>query len=96
VQKERKWHKTQRKNANAMQKIALYLTNKMISFSSHFSKIFASHYHPCLNMLYDYSISIAHVGTEFLMMRRCLKCGDSSYDVLPPAGPPSIAAFWTY
>jgi hypothetical protein len=37
-----------------------------------------------------------HVGTEFLMMRQYMKCDDSSYDVLPPSRPPSIAAFWRY
>jgi hypothetical protein len=31
-----------------------------------------------------------------IMMRRYIECGDTSYDVSPPAGPPCIAAFLIY
>jgi hypothetical protein len=40
----------------------------------------------------EYSSVRTHVGMDFSTMRRYMKYGDTSYDVLPHAGPPWIAA----
>ncbi len=39
------------------------------------------------------TIPVIHVGMVILTMRRYLKCGDTSQDVLTHAGPPRIARF---
>jgi hypothetical protein len=31
-----------------------------------------------------------------IRMRRYIECGNPSYDVSPPTGPPCLAAFWKY